>query len=748
MAALRGVRESVGDDRVTLLVDRGLEALPDALAGACDLTTEVTGQQVSAYSVLVQPSPMTGSPAPLVPMLHSSAYKVAVVFDFIPLHFPTIYLRHVAARVEYAAALDALRRYDDFVAISHDTAAELSRLVGVGTDQSPVVAWPRDVLPSGASLAASNGSGPIVVMTGDEPRKNTFGALAAIGAATAGGPSPRDVVVVGMAGQETRVHHWSVAAAMYPGETRTVGRLEDADMHRLLAEASLVVVASFDEGLSLPVIEALRCGTPVVASDIPAHRELLGSGSFLADPRRPRSIAAAIRRHAGKAATQQRQAARLTQHRHLALEEVLGTKAAQHVKAAVVNPPAAAVHVSGGALDVAIATPWAPQRTGVADFSTTTTIELARLADVTVYTTHDADVAGTTPADVRIRQAPVDALLDRGSPHDVLATVLGNSHFHLPFMAVAEQVESVVIGHDTRMVEYYLSLRDRGGVEQLMLRGTGRSRLYPALDDQIDDMRLLENAGFWEIARRARMLVMHAPSAAARIASETGVTPRLLPFANQRAPQGDVTEEVRAAARTRLGFDDGALAGTIHLATFGYVDLRTKMTDAVVEAAAWLSQWGHRVSLHVVGAAPSDVAAGLRDRAREAGIANFAITGFVSDEQFRDYLLAVDVGIQLRISPLLGVSGPLSDLAAYGTPSLASHGLAVDVDTPAYVERLPDEVSPVMVAEAVERLVANPMPLQAREQLRQEYLDAKSPRRYAEALLGLLTEAASDRRSP
>ena len=43
----------------------------------------------------------------------------------------------------------------------------------------------------------------------------------------------------------------------------------------------------------------------------------------------------------------------------------------------------------------------------------------------------------------------------------------------------------------------------------------------------------------------------------------------------------------------------------------------------------------------------------LTMRAREAGIANFEITGFLTDNQFRDYLLAVDLGLQLRISPLL-----------------------------------------------------------------------------------------------
>ena len=91
------------------------------------------------------------------------------------------------------------------------------------------------------------------------------------------------------------------------------------------------------------------------------------------------------------------------------------------------------------------------------------------------------------------------------------------------------------------------------------------------------------------------------------------------------------------------------------------------------------------------------------------------------------------------------MSGPLSDLAAYGTPAVASRGLAVDVDTPAYVERLPDEVSPVLVAEAVERMLADPLPAGEREEQRRAYLEAKSPARYSQALLDLLAEATGAR---
>ncbi|MBU6280577.1 MAG: hypothetical protein KGN78_15165, partial [Actinomycetales bacterium] len=117
--------------------------------------------------------------------------------------------------------------------------------------------------------------------------------------------------------------------------------------------------------------------------------------------------------------------------------------------------------------------------------------------------------------------------------------------------------------------------------------------------------------------------------------------------------------------------------------------------------------------------------------------------GFADEARFRDYLMAVDLGVQLRVSPLLGVSGPLSDLAAFGTPSLASLGLCQDVDTPAYVDRLPDEVSPLLVAEAVQARLSNLWDDGTREAMRQEYLLGKRPEVYARRLLDLLQQGVS-----
>ena len=732
-AAVRALREAAGDARVDLLVDRALPDLPEQIAGTCRQVTRISEQQATQYSYLFEPSPMTASPEPLIPVLASGAHKTAIVFDYIPMHLPDVYVPHVAARAEYAASLDALRCYDEFLCISHMVKDETARILGCDIDAT--VAWPSHVLPKDAQPqpASDRTHGPIILMTGDDARKNTFGGLAGIGAATSA-DATRDVVVLGMAGQGVRVHHWSIAAMMRPGEATTLDRISDEEMVSLLASASLVVVPSFDEGLSLPVIEASLAGTPIVASDIPSHRELLGSGNFLADPRSPADIERAVRRHRGKAETATQQWQRLAQHQHDALEEVVTASVAKHAQPTHADtkqaPPAAAIDVEGRRLRVGVATPWSPQKSGVADYSVTTISALAEIADVTVYTTSDATVDESI-ASLHVGDAP-----DHADDHDVFLTVLGNSHFHLPHLDLLDRIDTVALSHDTRMVEFYMALRGAGGAQDLMLRGTGRRALDPDLDEQVNDMRLLQNAGFWEIARRASLLITHSPCASPTISAQTHRPVEVLPFANYRRPKVErLTEPMRAQARRNLGIWDDSV---IHLASFGYIDTRTKLTDTVVEAAAWQQQWGRKVHLHLVGSASAPLEAELTERAERANLTGFTITGYAPESTFRDYLLGVDLGIQLRVSPLLGVSGPLSDMAAYGTPAIASSGLAIDVDTPAFIDRLPDDVSPVMVAEAIETALSHPQSLEEREALRREYLAEKSPQRYAEQLLGLL----------
>jgi glycosyltransferase involved in cell wall biosynthesis len=72
------------------------------------------------------------------------------------------------------------------------------------------------------------------------------------------------------------------------GRVRHLGWLDDRELARWYAGARAVVIPSVHEGFGLPVIEAMQLGVPVVASDIPAFREVGGGHiTLVAHPLEP-----------------------------------------------------------------------------------------------------------------------------------------------------------------------------------------------------------------------------------------------------------------------------------------------------------------------------------------------------------------------------------------------------------------------------------------------------------------------------
>jgi glycosyltransferase involved in cell wall biosynthesis len=63
-----------------------------------------------------------------------------------------------------------------------------------------------------------------------------------------------------------------------------VSGLSTPALHRLISGARGLLMPSLIEGFGLPVVEAGALGTPVIASDIPAHREIAHPATIFVDP--------------------------------------------------------------------------------------------------------------------------------------------------------------------------------------------------------------------------------------------------------------------------------------------------------------------------------------------------------------------------------------------------------------------------------------------------------------------------------
>jgi len=71
--------------------------------------------------------------------------------------------------------------------------------------------------------------------------------------------------------------------------------VRDGERLQLLNRCRALVIASLWEGFGLPALEAMACGTPVIAARAGALPEVVGAVAELVDPQRPEAIAAAMR---------------------------------------------------------------------------------------------------------------------------------------------------------------------------------------------------------------------------------------------------------------------------------------------------------------------------------------------------------------------------------------------------------------------------------------------------------------------
>ena len=227
------------------------------------------------------------------------------------------YLRHPAMVTDASARYRelvprALHRGAMVVTPTAAVATEVATEYRLSSDRLVVTplgvddTWRRATPPDPEWLAAHGLPGRYLLFVGNrEPRKNLSTLLAAyrallaaaprvVGAgrttAAAAGDGVPPLVLVGPPG-------WGEAldtAGLPPEAVRTPGYLPEPDLARVVAGAAALVLPSWYEGFGLPALEALACGTPVVASDLPAHREVLGDQARLFPPGDPDALAAAL----------------------------------------------------------------------------------------------------------------------------------------------------------------------------------------------------------------------------------------------------------------------------------------------------------------------------------------------------------------------------------------------------------------------------------------------------------------------
>ncbi|MCS6829368.1 MAG: glycosyltransferase family 1 protein [Armatimonadota bacterium] len=123
---------------------------------------------------------------------------------------------------------------------------------------------------------------PFVLMVGVlQPRKNLPLAVQAFAQVVTAANLPHRLVIVGKAGWGMEELRRAIARWKIQERTLLTGYVPDEHLPAFYSVADALMYPSLYEGFGLPPLEAMACGCPVLASDIPVMREVVGEAGML-----------------------------------------------------------------------------------------------------------------------------------------------------------------------------------------------------------------------------------------------------------------------------------------------------------------------------------------------------------------------------------------------------------------------------------------------------------------------------------
>jgi glycosyltransferase involved in cell wall biosynthesis len=231
---------------------------------------------------------------------HSRLPSVATIHDAVPFRYPDEDVkRRVHAQKPFLDSANAARR---IVAVSEFGREEIREVFAVPGERIEVIY--HGVEPSfapGPAAPLPNGlfEQRYVLFVGDpiaEPRKN-FAML--YDAYRRAWPRRRGIAAASMpalvvAGAQAPAWEGVVHAGNLGDDL--AARNADEGLRALYRGAAVVALASYHETFGMPMIEAMACGTPVIASDSSSLPEIGGDAALYAPPDDADAWAAALRR--------------------------------------------------------------------------------------------------------------------------------------------------------------------------------------------------------------------------------------------------------------------------------------------------------------------------------------------------------------------------------------------------------------------------------------------------------------------
>jgi glycosyltransferase involved in cell wall biosynthesis len=650
--------------------------------------------------------------------LLAQTIPTAVIFyDLIPLIYRTTYLANPLEESMYENKIGHLRRADLLLSISESTRQEGIKYLGFPPDQVINISTAADPQFHRIDISALTEcsvrnryglSQQIIMYTGGiDHRKNIEGLIRAYALLPKALRENHQLAIVCSANPDSRrlLENLAKQDGLAENEVILTGFVSDEDLVALYHLCKVFVFPSWHEGFGLPALEAMSCGAAVIGANTSSVPEVIGQEDALFDPFDDQAVADKLT----QVLTDSDFRAALSQHgleqaKKFSWDESAkrAIKAMEQFHAARENS-AQIFSLPRHRPKLAYISPLPPERSGIADYSAELLPELARHYEIEVIVAQETISDPWIKASCEVRD--VDWFVGHASCYERVLYHFGNSLFHQHMFDLLKRVPGVVVLHD-----FFLS----GIVAHLDLHGFnpyGWAReLYHAHGYRAIKERFHANDPWnlvWKypcnksIIETARGIIVHSNHSRRLAGQWLGET-----FAQDWSVIPHLRIPTISAGRTEARKAMGLAEDAFIVCSFGMIG-PTKQNRRLLNA--WLSSplsTDEHCFLVFVGANDTgDYGEAMEGSIFNSGLSDrISITGWMDTTQFRQYLAATDVAVQLRTRSRGETSGTVLDCMNNWLPTIVNaHGSMADLPDDA-VWMLPDEFDEADLSKALETL--------------------------------------------
>jgi glycosyltransferase involved in cell wall biosynthesis len=675
----------------------------------------------------------------LIPFTHSETYLADI-------HYKNWYYRKLQ-HIKNAYIILANSEYTkqeavDFIGVKEDLIVNISE--GIDESFRPIVNMPEDEKIE--IFRRYKIVKDFVMYTGGiNPRKNMEGLIRAY----AGLPKEtlkeyQLVIVCSIAPDERRnLEYLAKSYGLKTDDIVLTGFANDADLAILYNLCKVFVFPSLYEGFGLPPLEAMACGAAVIGSNTTSIPEVIGKDDALFDPYSEKSISSKIyqtltddlfrknlKEHGLKQAKKFSwdRSAKLA----IAIFEDLHRRLKENKKTISCSP------AYNYKPKLAYISPLPPERSGISDYSAELLPELSKYYEIEVIV-RQKDVSDSwIMANYPVRS--IDWFYTHANMYDRVLYHFGNSEFHMHMFELLSKIPGVVILHDFFLSGVLAHMEINGYTPNIWVKELLYSHGYKAVYERFHATDTADIVFKYpcnlSVLQQAKGVIVHSDYSC-KLADKfygKNVSDDWHAIPLMRFPSCNLD---RNAARKKLGFSDEDFV----ICSFGIMG-KTKLNHRLLDAFISLTREVNK-QFRLIFVGKNDEGTygkNILETIRKSGVSErIKITGWTEFNEFRTYLSATDIAVQLRAFSRGETSAAVLDCMNYGLPTIVNASGFMEELPVDGVVMLPDEFSDDELIKSLENLRKDPLKRgelskNASGYIRQFHFPQKCAEQYAETI--------------